>query len=108
MDKRTARKIGQDRGYDLAINMEFDPRNIGDYEGLEEAFLSAAFEAEVLSRSYSPFEFLARDFNSSRDPDGVWEAYERGVEVGVNKAWRERRKELERKAAEIVREGATA
>lgn len=99
MDKRTARQIGRDRGYDLAINMEFDPRNIGDHGSLEEAFRSAAFEAELLSRSYSPWEFTAKEFNESRDPDGVWEEYELGVEIGINKAWRERRKDLEREAA---------
>lgn len=100
MDKRTARQIGRDRGYDLAINMEFDPRNIGDeHNSLEEAFRSAAFEAESNSRSYSPWEFTAKEFNESRDPDGVWEQYERGVEIGINKAWKERRKDLEREAA---------
>lgn len=40
-------------------------------------------ESEAHARQFSPFEFLARDLNASRDPDGAWEAYEAGVEVGL-------------------------
>lgn len=39
-------------------------------------------------RQFSPFEFYAKEFNESVDPDSTWEAYERGVERGLTHAWK--------------------
>jgi hypothetical protein len=56
------------------------PENIREYH---EAF---CFEAESNSRDFSPFEFIAHEFNSLGDDedceissDEVWEAFEAGV-----------------------------
>ncbi|MFH1865035.1 MAG: hypothetical protein ABIK85_04060, partial [Candidatus Eisenbacteria bacterium] len=76
MNKREARSEGVAAGYQAGL-----------YNDTEED----AFEAEENARQYSPFEFLASEMNRSRDPDGLWDAYDEGVAVGVRKALRERR-----------------
>src|SRR5690349_1440955 len=50
-----------------------------DEENIREVHQNLCFSAEDNSRSYSPFEFTAHEFNSSEDADALWEAYERGV-----------------------------
>ncbi len=42
---------------------------------------------------FSPWEFTANEFNESRDPDGVWAAFEDGLAVGARKAARAIHKE---------------
>lgn len=44
-------------------------------------------ECEENARQYSPFEFTASDFNDSRDPDTLWDAYDEGVRSGARQAW---------------------
>lgn len=39
-------------------------------------------------RQFSPFEFFADSLNRSRNPDAMWEAYERGVYAGAYKQLR--------------------
>lgn len=95
--KREARDIGQDTGH--AIGQENFVDLFNEYEGdvqvgSEGEFLDW-FVGEVGSvesehfRQFSPFEFTAADFNRSRDPDAVWEAYDEGVAAGARKAGRE-------------------
>jgi hypothetical protein len=37
------------------------------------------YAAEINSREYSPFEFVAHEFNESDDANELWEAFESGV-----------------------------
>ena len=51
----------------------------------------AAYEAELNSRCYSPFEVFARDLNADpRRSDGLWRAYEKGVGIGIQAGIRKR------------------
>lgn len=50
-------------------------------------FLDDVLAAEENGRQYSPFEVTASEFNRSRDPDAVWDAYERGVQAGAKQVW---------------------
>jgi hypothetical protein len=83
MSKRNAAKIGHDDG--LVVGQLIRSR----FENKAE-YMVACFEAEEIGRLYSPFEFLAKELNDSRDPDASWASYEAGLRVGFNKAWRER------------------
>lgn len=84
--------------YALGLTLEFSPADVDSVEELEEQFRNALYEIEANDRSYSPFEFLARELNQSRDPDAAWAEFERGLDVGARKAWRSRKEELVRAA----------
>jgi hypothetical protein len=47
--------------------------NIAEYHELP------CFAAESGSRDYSPFEFIAHEFNESEDSESLWEAFESGI-----------------------------
>jgi hypothetical protein len=47
--------------------------NIAEYHEL------LCFAAESASRDYSPFEFVAHEFNESDDAESLWEAFEAGI-----------------------------
>lgn len=107
--KRSAKAIGYDNGFGIGkenfddLFMQFaknegivaevaadDETHLVSEEKLSE-FLEW-FVGEVLTveaehfRQFSPFEFTAAEFNASRDPDSIWEAYDKGVWEGANKA----------------------
>jgi len=94
MNSKEAYELGRDAGYSAGMNCDFDVDLDVDGETPEECFVSAAYESEENARQYSPFEFHAHDMNSARNPDACWEAYDKGVGVGIRKAWRERRAEI--------------
>lgn len=54
-----------------------------DADNIREVHESACFEAELSSRDFSPFEFLAAEFNRSEDADALWEAYNYGVAAAI-------------------------
>lgn len=84
MNKKSAYAEGKKAGYNIAAYAEFD-------EGMDyDEMLESAFEAEEIARQFTPFEFLAHDINASREPDGLWEEYERGVSVGIEKGLKQR------------------
>ena len=61
----------------------------------------AAFESEQNARQYSPWEHLAHAINTSHDPEGLWEEYDRGVAVGIRKGAKDRLKELKKRRETI-------
>ena len=48
-------------------------------ENIAEYHESLCFAAETNSRDYSPFEFIAHEFNESEDAESLWEAFEAGT-----------------------------
>ena len=48
-------------------------------ENIAEYHESLCFTAESVSREYSPFEFIAHEFNESEDYKSLWEAFEAGT-----------------------------
>jgi hypothetical protein len=51
-----------------------------DAENIREAHQSICFEAESNSRSYSPFEFTANEFNENEElSEELWEAFDNGI-----------------------------
>ena len=97
-----AESIGFDNGYGIGYE-NFLNYAKDDYE----QYLSDCSEAESdYFRQYSPFEFTAQEFNRPVyyfDNDGnivkeevrewvndkIWERYEKGVQDGINKAWKD-------------------
>lgn len=52
-------------------------------ENIAEYHEALCFAAESNSREYSPFEFIAHEFNESDDPESLWEAFESGVSDSI-------------------------
>jgi len=61
-----------------------------DYNDFDSYFSDCLETESDHFRQYSPFEFYAKEFNEKPDPDRYWEEYEKGVAVGIRKAWREK------------------
>lgn len=38
---------------------------------------------------YSPWEFYAKEYNESDDPDATWECFDAGLMAGARRKWRE-------------------
>jgi hypothetical protein len=51
--------------------------NIAEYHEL------LCFAAEINSREYSPFEFIAHEFNESDDANELWGAFETGASDSI-------------------------
>lgn len=94
MTLKESYEIGRDRMYYMGLTLELELDGIETLEELEEKFKSDLHETEQNDRSYAPFEFTARDLNESPDPEAAWAEFEKGLEVGANKAWRQRKAEL--------------
>lgn len=65
-------------------------RVVVDAANIRDVHESACFEAESNSRSFSPFEFTAHEFNSageasegSASSEALWEAFERGTSDAI-------------------------
>ena len=55
-----------------------------DAENIREAHQSLCFEAESNSRSYSPFEFTAHEFNGNEElSEELWGAFEDGISDSI-------------------------
>ena len=57
----------------IGLGKTVTAENISEYHEL------LCFAAESNSREYSPFEFVAHEFNESEDAESLWEAFESGV-----------------------------
>lgn len=97
MTKREAYEEGREQGHSAALYTKIgdsDRREAGcDHASGEcrECLTSAAFESEQNARQSSPWEFLAHDINDDEDhSEGLWDAYDKGVAVGVKRGVRER------------------
>lgn len=95
-----AYRIGWNRGHGIACHnvptlgdkvfSESLGRITVDEENIREYHESLCFEAEVSGRDFSPFEFIASEFNKlDEDNEGLsdeaWEAYDTGVTVDTSK-----------------------
>lgn len=101
------RCLGEDNGYELATWVDLP--NIGDktkrhidYVGLgqikdaddaEAYFVMLCDFAEENNRSYSPFEFLAKEFSDREDSEECWGHYSSGLYEGYKKCWEQRSKD---------------
>ena len=54
-----------------------------DLNEFEDAVRTACWEADEGFRQYSPFEFFAHALNESEHPEELWEAYDTGIEEGI-------------------------
>jgi len=52
-------------------------------ENIREVHQDSCYTAESNSRSYSPFEFTAHEFNESEFADDLWEAFEAGTNAAI-------------------------
>lgn len=97
MNKRNAYSLGYDRGQAVASWQDMPaigstlPCHV-DYVGIGpilnvgeqiDAWHMLCSDAESNGRDFSPFEFTAHEFNESRDPEGMWAAFDAGIEAGI-------------------------
>ncbi len=54
-----------------------------DAENIRDIHQSLCFAAESGSRDYSPFEFTAHEFNESEYAEGLWEAFDAGINDAI-------------------------
>ncbi len=52
-------------------------------DNIAECHEALCFAAESNSRDFSPFEFIAHEFNESDDSESLWEAFESGVSDSI-------------------------
>jgi hypothetical protein len=104
--KRDIYQSGFDRGYSIADYQEIPaigykvPRDIDncivetvhDNSDKEDVFYALCYSAEENNRSYSPFEFTAKDLNDLQEskPYDVWQVFDDGISSGMRKNYRER------------------
>lgn len=62
----------------VGLGKTVTPENIAEYHEL------LCFAAESNSREYSPFEFIAHEFNESEDSESLWESFESGVADSIH------------------------
>lgn len=82
MEKEDAQELGFETGRQVAeAVIEEDPSLMSN----PDKWIEEASETEEHTRSFSPFEFVAHDFNDREEPDSdeLWTAYETGVSDGI-------------------------
>ena len=89
MNKREAKGLGIDTGYEIAATHVEEARAGRLPRDCEQLAAEAAETESDHYRQFSPFEFTAAEFNRARDPDAMWEAYDSGVWRGIWKRLRE-------------------
>jgi hypothetical protein len=110
MNQKEAYDRGRSNGYSAAtyldadaIRWASDELDYGDPEFLEEPELEevagyAAHLGEGNARDYAGFSYFAMEINRSGDrAEGLWEKYDKGVAVGIDKGVREWMKEQRRR-----------
>ena len=56
-----------------------------DPDNIREVHASLCYEAESNSRQFSPFEFIAHNFNEAGDnADSLWEAFDAGIADSIS------------------------
>jgi hypothetical protein len=90
MNQKEAREQGKHYGYQAGLYGvdDIDPSDYDSKEDYKDALLEAAWESEQHARQFSPWEFVAHEINSAQPDwrvDGLWEAYDTGVEIGIKK-----------------------
>ena len=81
--------MGWNRGHGIACHISLTvgetywTQSMGkvkaDADNVRDIHQDACFEAESQGRDYSPFEFIAHEFNEPDDADMLWEAFEIGI-----------------------------
>jgi len=88
MSRLEEAKNAYDHGKNIGLGIgsenwpEFLDSSIGHPDIDEFVSLCMEHESDVF-RQFSPFEFYAKEYNESSDPDFTWESYERGVYRGI-------------------------
>ena len=113
MDFKTAaieeiKAFAIDQGYSIAsyqnapnigdeVSKEIDWQGIGAIESVQDiidALQMMSVNAEEGFRSYTPFELWAHGMNERKDSEEVWEAYDEGIQEGIDKNLEERREAI--------------
>jgi hypothetical protein len=104
MNQREAKEYGIDQGYSAVQYCDVSDidQSEANCECLEtgkgackDCLTYGAFESEQNARQYSPFEFFAHEINSTGDrAEGLWEAYDQGVAIGIKRGLKDRLSEF--------------
>ena len=86
---------GKSRGKSIANNIAIEDMpmigkdNLITEEDVKDDFMSNCAEAEECNRSFSPFEFIAKEINEREDADDAWEQFDDGINAGFEEVWDE-------------------
>ncbi|MHA2428651.1 MAG: hypothetical protein ACXADB_11570 [Candidatus Hermodarchaeia archaeon] len=83
MNQTLAYEYGKEVGYGIGLE------NAADFTDFDKYMEDCTTHESDGFRQFSPFEFYAKEMNETANPDATWEKYEKGVRVGLRKAWRE-------------------
>jgi hypothetical protein len=92
---------GFDRGYSCAswqdvpelgatLFLDGEGRVTVEDDNVWDVVQSLAYMGESNDRSYSPFEFTAKEFNDSDNSEALWEAFDSGIADGISRNITER------------------
>jgi hypothetical protein len=97
MNAAEAKEYGTNRGHRAAgvVIAELNRDDYASDDAYTDAVTTEAYESELHSRQYSPFEMTASAINAlGDDAEEAWEAYDDGLERGIKRAiriWKEDR-----------------
>jgi hypothetical protein len=91
MTLKQAYELGKEKGFGIGESLMVDGDPELDAIETQDQLVTVGLDCEEHARCFAPFDGTVRDFNNSRNPDRTWEEYERGVAVGLRKAWRQYR-----------------
>lgn len=86
MNKREARALGVEYGYEAGTQGDFNEKELSD----EDEFLRACAEIADNQRQYAGHP--GYDFNLESNADSLWDAFEEGESAGARQAWRARQR----------------
>lgn len=86
MNKRQAKELGIESGYESGMYGDFTPEELAD----EDAFMQAGAEILENKRQYAddPTYEIAQEPNA----DSLFDAYEEGESIGLLRAWKKRQR----------------
>lgn len=73
------------RGFRIGTDIGLENRS--EFEDYDTYMDECTMHESDHFRQFSPFEFYAKEYNESVDPDATWAAYEQGVRRGLERAW---------------------
>jgi len=95
---KDAYETGHDRGWGFGNGIEevseedkrSAPCDCEEDEACSECLFQSAGEIEIHARQYSPFEFIASEFNKDINSEVLWEYFDEGITDGIRDGIKER------------------
>lgn len=87
-------EAGKERGYNIALHAEvpvIGDNGIDDTDDVKDVFFDRCHDAEENNRSFTPFEFTAKEINEREDAMEAWESFDEGISDGFDDVWQKQK-----------------